>query len=76
MMMNNKIVLKKYVNGEKTIQVFHVSDKKLQEIDDFFKRPMHKFNGGNGATLCVKCSVFICEGLKDILYCDNCKKKL
>ena len=35
--MNNKIVLKKYVNGEETIQVFHVSDKKLQQIDDFFK---------------------------------------
>jgi hypothetical protein len=35
--MNNKIVLKKYVNGEKTIQVFHVSDKKLQEIEDFLK---------------------------------------
>jgi hypothetical protein len=35
--MNNKIVLKKYVNGEETIQVFHVSDKKLQEIEDFFK---------------------------------------
>ena len=35
--MNNKIVLKKYVNEEETIQVFHVSDKKLKEIDDFFK---------------------------------------
>jgi hypothetical protein len=35
--MNNKIVLKKYVNGEETLQVFHVSDKKLQEIEDFFK---------------------------------------
>lgn len=35
--MNNKIVLKKYVNGEETIQVFHVSDKKLQQIEDFFK---------------------------------------
>jgi hypothetical protein len=35
--MNNKIVLKKYVNEEETIQVFHVSDKKLQEIEDFFK---------------------------------------
>ena len=73
-MMNNKIVLKKYVNGEETIQVFQVSDKKLQEIDDFFKRPIHKLNGGNGATLCVKCSVVICTGLKDILYCKNCMK--
>jgi hypothetical protein len=35
--MNNKIVLKKYVNGEETIQVFHVSNKKLEEIEDFFK---------------------------------------
>jgi hypothetical protein len=36
------------------------------------KKPKHKLNGGNGATLCVKCSVVICECLKDILYCKNC----
>jgi hypothetical protein len=35
--MDNKIVLKKYVNGEEIIQVFHVSHKKLEEIDNFFK---------------------------------------
>jgi hypothetical protein len=35
--MNNKIVLKRYVNGEETIQVFHVNNKKLQQIEDFFK---------------------------------------
>jgi hypothetical protein len=40
------------------------------------KKPIHKLNGGNGATLCIKCSVVICTGLKDILYCDNCKKKV
>jgi len=39
------------------------------------KKPIHKLNGGNAATLCIKCSVVICTGLKDILYCDNCKKK-
>jgi len=39
------------------------------------KKPIHKLNGGNGATLCVECSVVICTGLKDILYCDKCKKK-
>jgi len=37
-------------------------------------KPIHKLNGGNGATLCVECSVIICEGLKDILYCDKCNK--
>lgn len=40
------------------------------------KKPKHKLNGGNGATLCIKCSVVICTGLKDILYYDNCKKKV
>jgi len=38
------------------------------------KKPIHKLNGGNGAMLCVECSVVICTGLKDILYCKNCMK--
>lgn len=38
-------------------------------------KPIHKFNGGRGATLCHECSVIITEGLHNILYCDVCKKK-
>lgn len=33
--------------------------------------PIHKFNGGRGATLCHKCRVIICEGLTDDLYCEK-----
>ena len=35
-------------------------------------KPIHKFNGGIGATLCHKCSVIITEGLTEDLYCENC----
>jgi len=34
--------------------------------------PVHKFNGGRGATLCRSCRVIITEGLSDRLYCDSC----
>ena len=33
--------------------------------------PIHKFNGGIGATLCHKCSVIIHEGFTDDLYCEK-----
>jgi hypothetical protein len=36
-------------------------------------KPIHKFNNGNGATLCHKCSVIISTGLTKDLYCDKCK---
>ena len=32
-------------------------------------KPIHKFNGGNGATLCHKCNRIISIGLTDDLYC-------
>ncbi len=35
-------------------------------------KPIHKFNGGKGATLCHNCSVIITEGLTDNLYCMKC----
>ena len=35
-------------------------------------KPIHKFNGGRGATLCHKCSVIITVGLTDDLYCERC----
>ena len=38
-------------------------------------KPIHKFNGGLGATLCHSCSVIISIGLTEDLYCDRCKCK-
>ena len=38
-------------------------------------KPIHKFNGGKGATLCHKCSVIISEGLTEDLYCEKCEQK-
>ena len=34
-------------------------------------KPIHKFNGGRGATLCHKCSKIITEGMTDDLYCEE-----
>ncbi len=34
-------------------------------------KPIHKFNGGKGATLCNECKVIICEGLTNDLYCET-----
>jgi DNA-directed RNA polymerase subunit RPC12/RpoP len=39
------------------------------------KKPIHKFNGGKGATLCTKCSAIINEGLTDDLLCKKCSGK-
>jgi len=39
-------------------------------------KPIHKFNGGLGATLCHKCSVIITTGLTKDLYCNKCRKEL
>ena len=38
-------------------------------------KPIHKFNGGLGATLCHSCSVIISIGLTEDLYCERCKCK-
>ncbi len=35
------------------------------------KKPIHKFNGGRGATLCHTCRVIITEGLTEDLYCEK-----
>lgn len=35
-------------------------------------KPIHKFNGGLGATLCHKCRVIINVGFSEELYCKNC----
>lgn len=34
-------------------------------------KPIHKFNGGLGATLCHTCRVIITTGLTDDLYCED-----
>lgn len=34
--------------------------------------PIHKFNGGLGATLCHKCRKIITTGLTEDLYCEDC----
>jgi hypothetical protein len=39
-------------------------------------KPIHKFNNGNGATLCHKCSVIISTGFTDDLYCKECIKEM
>lgn len=36
------------------------------------KIPIHKFNGGLGATLCHKCSKIITEGFTSYIYCRDC----
>jgi hypothetical protein len=35
-------------------------------------KPIHKLNGGIGATLCNLCSIIINTGLSQNLYCDKC----
>jgi hypothetical protein len=39
-------------------------------------KPIHKFNNGNGATLCNSCSKIISIGLTDELFCGKeCEAK-
>ena len=38
-------------------------------------KPIHKFNNGNGATLCHKCNCIISIGFTDYLYCKECIKE-
>jgi hypothetical protein len=38
-------------------------------------KPIHKFNGGVGATLCNTCRKIITTGLTDDLYCQDCGSK-
>ena len=35
-------------------------------------KPIYKFNGGRGATLCNTCRKIITESLSEDLYCSNC----
>ena len=36
-------------------------------------KPIHKFNNGNGATLCNACHTIIETGLTEALLCGSCK---
>ena len=36
-------------------------------------KPIHKFNNGRGATLCLKCNIIVDYGFSDRLYCEKCK---
>lgn len=36
-------------------------------------KPIHKFNGGIGATLCNDCGRMISEGMTEELHCLDCK---
>jgi hypothetical protein len=36
------------------------------------KKPIHKYNGGIGATLCNNCRVIINTGLTEDIYCKDC----
>jgi reverse gyrase len=38
-------------------------------------KPIHKFNNGNGATLCHKCNCIISIGFTNDLYCKECIKE-
>jgi len=50
--------------------------KHTQYLSSGILKPIHKFNNGNGATLCHECNVIIGVGfLKDLL-CEECKKRL
>jgi hypothetical protein len=38
-------------------------------------KPIHKFNNGQGATLCHKCNCIISLGHTNDLYCKECKQE-
>ena len=39
-------------------------------------KPIHKYNNGNGATLCNKCKLIIAEGFNDEIMCNVCIKEI
>ena len=40
------------------------------------RKPIHKYNGGQGATLCHTCKTIINIGLTEALFCNKCKNKI
>ena len=57
-------------------------NKYIKRIEKLAVKPIIKFNNGNGAILCNKCSVIIkenltreeFEGKTNLLFCDKCEK--
>jgi hypothetical protein len=39
-------------------------------------KPIHKFNNGNGATLCHQCNCIVSLGFTDDLYCKECNNHI
>lgn len=37
-------------------------------------KPIHKFNNGNGATLCHTCTTIINIGFTEELFCEDCNR--
>ncbi len=60
------------------VSIYEQEYKLKQEAKELLKKikeqPIHKLNGGKGATLCNKCSKIISTGLTKDLYCSTkCK---
>lgn len=78
--MNRELILKRYLEridgiAEDLPEKTHFTPKEivnilLNIIEDEFT-PIHKFNGGAGATLCHTCSKIISLGFTQDLYCDE-----
>ena len=48
-------------------------EKIPEEVMGDERIPIHKFNGGKGATLCHTCRAIITTGLSERLLCDSCE---
>lgn len=51
-----------------------VGKKVILSMANRYLNPIHKFNGGRGATLCHGCTRIITEGLTDDKLCEKCKE--
>lgn len=49
-----------------------VGKKVILNMANKYLAPIHKFNGGRGATLCHGCTRIITEGLSDNKLCEKC----
>jgi ATP-dependent Lon protease len=57
-------------------QEYKLKEQAKEILKKIKENPIHKFNNGNGATLCNKCSKIISTGLTKELYCSTkCEEK-
>ena len=63
---------KNQLRFDKLEEIANLLGKKAKIVIE--EKPIHKFNNGNGATLCHKCSTIISIGFTDDLYCKECIK--